>query len=61
MRALILSLVGLLFFATLAGAQESGDEDPAMKAQNPLANIISMPFRTTPTLESVNLTGPRTS
>jgi len=45
MRTLILAIVGLLFFATLAGAQESGDKDPAMKAQNPLANIISMPFQ----------------
>lgn len=45
MRTLIILAVGLSLFATLAAAEEGGEEDAAMKAQNPLANIISMPFQ----------------
>ncbi len=45
MRALILAVVGLLLFAAPAGAEETGEKDPAMEAQNPLASIISMPFQ----------------
>ena len=45
MRILLLVTISILFFVTLAWAQESGEVDPAMKAQNPLADIVSMPFQ----------------
>lgn len=44
MQALILAIVGLSLFASL-GREESGEKDPAKEAQNPLANVISMPLQ----------------
>ena len=45
MRRLSLAIVGLTFLAAAAEAQESGGADVAKQAQNPLANIISLPFQ----------------
>ncbi len=46
MRYVILTIIGLSFFAAMAEAEQSGGvEDAAMKAQNPLADIISMPLQ----------------
>ena len=45
MRCLMLLLAGLSCFSAMAEAQETGGEDLAKKAQNPLANIISMPLQ----------------
>ena len=45
MRYLILSIIGLMFFSPMAEAQEGGGEDLAKQAQNPLADIISMPLQ----------------
>ena len=38
-------LVSLACFSSFAQEGEGSKEDPAMKAQNPLANIISVPFQ----------------
>ena len=45
MRTLILALVGFSLFSTMARAQESSETDPAKEAQNPLANMISLPLQ----------------
>lgn len=45
MRYLILAVVSFMFIGTVVEAQEGGGEDLAMKAQNPLADIISMPLQ----------------
>ena len=39
------AIVSLAFLAAAAEAQESGGADVAKQAQNPLANIISLPFQ----------------
>lgn len=41
----VLAVVGLSLFATMARAQGEQGTDPAKKAQNPLADIISMPLQ----------------
>lgn len=45
MRCLSLAIASLAFLAVAAEAQESGGADVAKQAQNPLANIISLPFQ----------------
>jgi len=45
MRTLFIVIVGIIFSTSIAWAQEGEDEDLAMKAQNPLADIVSMPFQ----------------
>ena len=45
MRTLLLAIIGVFFISTLAGARQGVEEDPAMKAQNPLADIVGMPFQ----------------
>ena len=45
MRYSLLMIVSFMFISSVVGAQEGGGEDPAMKAQNPLADIISVPLQ----------------